>query len=221
MIQVGLPSKDQSLLKQILPVLKRADLDSVSRSARTSSDFIGLQVTVERREGCVSDSTFSSTLFIQHQSTTTVTLRCFTLQVTTVISLSDAGCLSITAAEPDVLHKAWSWTRRRHLRDHKHSRTLSSYLQQLLQADLDEYGNDRRLFIYILISIYEAISLMLSLVTGLWVKVLALNFTLAFLISGARSHKQAFTAAAEPQSRLLLCNNVEQVCKRRVTSSLF
>lgn len=57
MIHVGLPSKDQSLLKQILPVLKRADLDSeqvtvglVRLCDRPSSAFIGLQVTVERRE---------------------------------------------------------------------------------------------------------------------------------------------------------------------------
>lgn len=79
--------------------------------------------------------------------------------------------------------EAWSGTQRRHLRDHRHSQTLSSYLQQLLQADSkpDEYGNDRRLFIYILICIYEAILLMLSQLTGLWVKVLTLNFTLAFV----------------------------------------
>lgn len=114
--------------------------------------------------GSVSDSTFSSTLFIQHQSTTTVTLRCFTLQVTTVISLSDAGCVSITGAEPDALHK-WSLEL-----DSEATPTWSqTQPTELLPAaaDLEEYGNDRRLFIYILICIYEAISLMLSLVCGL------------------------------------------------------
>lgn len=104
MIQVGLPSKDQSLLKQILPVLKRADLDSEQITvggsrAETHQNQLSLYRPAGYRwtqGGCVSDSTFSSTLFIQHQSTTTVTFRCFTSQVTTVISLSDAGGLSIT-----------------------------------------------------------------------------------------------------------------------------
>lgn len=87
-----------------------------------------------------------------------------------------AVSVSLELNQMRYINEAWSWTRRRHLRDHKHSR-LSSYLQQLLQADLEEYGNDRRLFIYILICIYEAISLMLSLVTCLWVKVLSLVYT--------------------------------------------
>lgn len=64
-------------------------------------------------------------------------------------------------------------------------------------ADLDEYGNGRRLFIYILICIYEAISLMLSLVTGLWVKVLSLELSLVYTNRPSQqlqSHNHGFSS---------------------------
>lgn len=182
MIQVRLPSKDQSLLKQILPVLKRADLDSeqvtVGRSgASLRQNQLSLYRSAGYRRtqgGCVSDSTFSSTLFIQHQSTTTVTFRCFTSQVTTVMSLSDAGGLSSTE-----LNQMCHINDRSLELDSDDTYVITNTDSELLPAAAPPgwpgWAWKWWLFIYILICVYEAISLMLSLLTGLWVKVLALN----------------------------------------------
>lgn len=47
-----------------------------------------------------------------------------------------AVSVSLELNQMRYINEAWSWTRRRHLRDHKHSR-LSSYLQQLTWRNME------------------------------------------------------------------------------------